>query len=107
MEMPACISSLLMVRRVFGPSSGMRCPSISAADIKNRAVSTPSRNVLFCQVEMSYRRFAGNPPFLSCCTVLHRGQPSRLPFGAKAGGLDGTRPRCGGLTVMRGMAGLF
>src|ERR1017187_1558115 len=27
--------------------------------------------------------------------VLHRGQPSRLPFGALKGGLDGTRPRCG------------
>ena len=72
-----------------------------------RILSTPSRNVLFCQVEMSYRRFSGNLPFPSCCTVLHRGQPSRLPFGARIGGLDGTRPRCGGITVMRGMAGLF
>ena len=25
--------------------------------------------------------------------VLHRSQPSRLPSGAKAGGLDGARPR--------------
>src|SRR5450759_3916072 len=44
------------------------------------------------KVEMSYcpHEKAAIP---SINIVLHRGQPSRLPSGAKAGGLDGARPR--------------
>jgi hypothetical protein len=70
-------------------------------------LSPQNGNVLFCKVEMSYSAYRGNLPFPSRCTVMHRGQPSRLPSGALPCGLDGTRPRCGGFAVMRGMAGLF
>ena len=44
---------------------------------------------------------------MSSGVVLHRVQPSRLRFCALNGGLDGTRPRCGGIPMMRGMAGLL
>src|SRR5205814_265753 len=57
------------------------------------AVSPQNENVLFCKVEMSYCPNRERLPFPSVCMVWHRGQPSRLPSGAKTCGLDGTRPR--------------
>ena len=70
--------------------------AILATSSDNNLLSMPSRNVLSA--------FRGQP---AVPLVLHRGQPSRLPFGALVGGLDGARRRCGGRTVIRGMAGLF
>ena len=77
------------------------------ADVRRRRMSWQNENVLFCKVEMSYPFIAADLPFPSRCIVLHRVQPSRLPVGTVNGGLDGTRPRCWGIPVMRGMAGLF
>src|SRR5450759_528388 len=56
------------------------------------------------KVEMSYcpHEKAAIP---SINIVLHRGQPSRLPSGAKAGGLDGARPRRDKNSWEEGMAG--
>ena len=70
-------------------------------------VSPQSENVLFCKVEMSYSRIVTRLLFPSGCMVLHRGQPSRLPFGALNCGLDGHQAAMRERTVMRGMARLF
>ena len=69
-------------------------------------VSRQSRNVLFwLKFTLQPLRVSG-PAIPSIKIVLHRGQPSRLPSGAKAGGLDGTRPRCDKNSREEGMARL-
>jgi hypothetical protein len=60
----------------------------------NRRVSRQSRNVLFSSQGPFAPHMPAKAAIPSSAIVLHRGQPSRLPSGAKAGGLDSARPRC-------------
>ena len=69
-----------------------KCPM--TREVLFKLLFRQSENVLFEQsrnVPSVVRQARAIP---SSGIVLHRVQPSRLPFGARAGGLDGTSPRC-------------